>query len=265
MGKYKCIRHCNWCGVYYLVIMAIKNPYRVLGIVLAIAGAILSPVFYFIVGSPPLTATAISAVILGFTCIAIANSRPYLSPEAARMLLKTGMENMTALLEELGLQNKATYLPSTTNSPSRALIPLVDNGVTTIISEKLPKRLIVRYGPNIEDMAIAVTTSGNVSIGLLESLPGPTADEMETALNYLLTGVLDIAHNVSVHIMDAKVEVKITAPKMSYENNLYYKCLGSPIASITAAVAAEALKKPLRIVEEKYQKNEGLVVLEILN
>jgi hypothetical protein len=30
-------------------------------------------------------------------------------------------------------------------------------------------------------------------------------------------------------------------------------------------VAAEALKKPLRIVEEKYQKNEGLVVLEILN
>ena len=244
--------------------MRAKNPYRVLGIVLAVVGAILSPIFYFIVGSPPLTATAISAVILGFTCIAIANSRHYLSPEAAQMLLKTGMENTTALLEELGLQNKATYLPSTSKSQSRALIPLVDNSGNNIIAENIPKRLIVRFGPNSEDMAIAVTTPGNVSIELLESKPGPTAEEMETAMNYLLTGVLDIAHNVSVQIIDSKVEVKINAPKMSYENIWYYKCLGSPIASIIAAVAAEALNKPLRIAEERYQKNEGVVLLEIL-
>jgi hypothetical protein len=244
--------------------MEAKNPYRVLGIVLAVTGAMLSPVFYFIIGSPPLTATAISAVILGFTCIAIANSRPYLSPEAAQMLLKTGMENTTALLEELGLQNKATYLPSTSKSQSRAIIPLVDNTGNNIIAENIPKRLIVRFGPNSEDMAIAVTTPGNVSIELLETKPGPTAEEMETAMNYLLTGVLDIAHNVSVQIMDSKVEVKINAPKMSYENIWYYKCLGSPIASIIAAVAAEALNKPLRIAEERYQKNEGVVLLEIL-
>jgi hypothetical protein len=245
--------------------MVIKNPYQILGIVLAIFGAILAPIFYFIVGSPPLTATAISVVILGFTCIAIANSRPYLSPEAAQVLLKTGMENTTALLEELGLQNKATYLPSTADSQSRALIPLGASGGNTIVPEKLPKRLIVRYGPNAEDMAIAVTTPGNVSIELLENTPGPTADEMEAALNYLLTGVLDVAHNVTVHITDAKVEVKINGPKMSYENNWYNRCLGSPIASIAAAVVAEALKKPLRIAEEKYQKNEGTVVLEILS
>ena len=236
-----------------------------LGIVLAIVGAILAPIFYFIVGSPPLAATAISAMILGFTCIAIANSRPYLSPEATQMLLKTGMENVSALLEELGLQNKATYLPSTADSQSRALIPLGGNGGTTTIPEKLPKRLIVRYGPNSEDMAIAVTTPGNVSVELLENKPGATADEMEIALNYLLTGVLDIAHNVTVHITDAKVEVKISGPKMSYENNWYSKCLGSPIASISAAVVAEALKQPLRITEETYQKTESLVVLEILS
>jgi hypothetical protein len=244
--------------------METKNPYRILGIVLAIVGAVLSPVFYFIVGSPPLTATAISAVILGFTCIAIANSRPYLSAEAAQMLLKTGMENTTALLEELGLQNKAIYIPSTPHSPSRALIPLVDNSGTNIVTGNLPKRLIVRFGPNSEDIGIAVTTPGNVSIELLEAKPGPAAEEMETALNYLLTGVLDIAHNVSVQITGSKVEVKINTPGMSYENIWYYKCLGSPIASITAAVVAEALKKPLRITEETYQKNEGVVVLEIL-
>ena len=175
------------------------------------------------------------------------------------------MENVSALLEELGLQNKATYLPSTSDSQPRALIPLGITGSTTAIPDKLPKRLIVRYGPNSEDMAIAVTTPGNVSVELLENKPGPTADEMEIALNYLLTGVLDIAHNVTVHITDAKVEVKISGPKMSYENNWYSKCLGSPIASISAAVVAEALKKPLRITEEMYQKTEGVVVLEILS
>jgi hypothetical protein len=175
------------------------------------------------------------------------------------------MENVSALLEELGLQNKATYLPSTADSASRALIPLGVTATTTTIPDKLPKRLIVRCGPNSEDMAIAVTTPGNVSVELLENKPGPTADEMETALNYLLTGVLDIAHNVTVHITYAKVEVKISEPKMSYENNWYSKCLGSPIASISAAVVAEALKKPLRITEETYQKTEGLVVLEVLS
>ena len=52
---------------------------------------------------------------------------------------------------------------------------------------------------------------------------------------------------------------------MTYENNWYSKCLGSPIASISAAVVAEALKKPLRIAGETYQKTEGVVVLEILS
>jgi hypothetical protein len=244
--------------------MTIKNPYQLLGIVLAVGGAVLAPIFYFIVGSPPLTATVISAMILGFTCVAIGNSRPYLSAEAAQMLLKTGMENTTALLEELGLQNKATYIPSTPHSQSRALITLVDNSGTNIITGNLPKRLIVRFGPNSEDLGIAVTTPGNVSIELLETKPGPAAEEMETALNYLLTGVLDIAHNVSVQITGSKVEVKINTPEMSYENIWYYKCLGSPIASITAAVVAESLNKPVKIAEERYQKNNGIIILDIL-
>jgi hypothetical protein len=244
--------------------MTIKNPYQVLGIALAIVAGILAVIFYFIVGSAPLTASAISAVILGFTCIAIANSRPYLSPEATQVLLKTGIENTTALLEELGLQSKAIYLPSTPNSPSRALIPLADGGGSTILPQNLPKRLIVRFGQNEEDMAITVTTAGNVSIELLESKPGPAASDIETSLNYLLTGVFDIAQDVSVQIIDSKIIIKVNRPKMSYDNTWYYKCLGSPIASIIAAVTAESLNKPLKITDEKYQKNEAIIELLVL-
>ena len=67
---------------------------------------------------------------------------------------------------------------------------------------------------------------------------------METALNCLLTKLLNIAHNVSVHITDVKVEVKISATKMSYENTWYYNRLVSPIGSIITAVVAKALKSP---------------------
>jgi len=48
---------------------------------------------------------------------------------------------------------------------------------------------------------------------------------------------------------------------MSFENNWYYKCLGSPIASITAAVVAEALKSPENyggnISEERRDRDAG--------
>ena len=89
-----------------------NNPYRMLGLGLCVAGAILAPISYFIINSVPLTAAGISAIMIGFTCIALANTRPYISPEACQLMLKTGMENTAALLEELGIRNKAVYLPS---------------------------------------------------------------------------------------------------------------------------------------------------------
>ncbi len=88
-----------------------SNPNRVLGLGLCLAGTIFAPISYFIIDSVPLTAVGMSAIIIGFTCIALANARPYISPEACEVILKTGMENTAALLEELGIRNKAVYLP----------------------------------------------------------------------------------------------------------------------------------------------------------
>jgi hypothetical protein len=89
-----------------------NNPYRILGMTFIVAGAIFAPVAYFIINSIPLTSIALSLIMIGVTSIALANSRPQISPEAARIILEIGMENIAALLEELGLTNKAIYLPS---------------------------------------------------------------------------------------------------------------------------------------------------------
>ena len=237
-----------------------------LGLGLCVAGAIFSPISYFITGSVPLTAVGMSAIIIGFTCIALANTRPYISPEACELILKTGIENTASLLEELGLKNKAIYLPSTMrDGHPQALIPLTEDGDIQQVNGPIPGRLIVRYGVNSDDMAIAVTTPGSINIDMLETKPGPTSDEMEAAMTYILTGVLDIANSVKVNLADAEVEVEVSDPRLHYEDIWYYRCLGSPIASIAAAISSEALQKPIKIRDESYSKGTGRIILEILS
>ena len=242
-----------------------NNPYRVWGLALCLAGTIFVPVAYFILDSVPLTAVGISAIIIGFTGIALANTRPYISPEACQLILKTGMENTAALLEELGIKSKAIYLPSTMrDGHSQALIPLAGEEDIQWVREKIPGRLIVRYGTDPDDMAIAVTTLGSINIDMLEARPGPTADEIEAAATYILTGVLDIANSVTIRLADSVVDVEVSGSKLHYEDIWYYRCLGSPIASIVAAISSEALEKPVRIREESYSKGKSRIAIEVL-
>jgi hypothetical protein len=243
-----------------------NNPYRQLGIILASAGILTAPVFYFIVGSVPLTAASISAVMLGSTSLALADASPRISPQASQMLLRTGMENTASLLEELGINGRAIYLPAhLRNGHAQALIPLTESKGIPNIREKLPGRLLVRYGPEVTDMALAVTTAGTLNLEILQNKPGPTADEIESALNYILTGVLNIARGVSVNLSDSQIEISINRASMGEENVWYYRCMGSPIASIAAAVASEALDKPVRIKQETSYKKQHTIELEVLS
>ena len=243
-----------------------KNPYKALGIILSVAGAVMAPVFYYFFMSAPLTAVALSAIILGLASFFLASARPYISPEASQILLKVGMENTAALLEEIGIRNKAIYLPAKMrNGYPQAIIPLREDCDLQSIRNKLPGRLIVRYGPRADDMAIAVTTPGSINLEMLENAPGPSAYEIEAAIGYILTGVLDIANGVKVDMNDSRVNIEVKNAKMAYEEIWYYHCLGSPIASITAAISSEALQKPVRIFEEKYHKGKYQIVLEVLS
>src|ERR1035437_7098749 len=151
-----------------------KNPYRVLGVGLAVGGALFAPIAYFIVASVPLAAFGLSAIMIGVTCVALAQARPYISPEASEVILRTGMENTAALLEELGLNTKAIYLPSSMrDGKPQALVPLSRDGTPKLLEGKISGRLIVRYGVNPNDMGIAVTTPGSINIADLPDKPGP--------------------------------------------------------------------------------------------
>jgi hypothetical protein len=203
--------------------------------------------------------------MIGFACINIARARPYVLGKDSELLLKTGMETTAELLEELGLRNKAIYMPSNMrDGKPQALIPLKPDTEITLDKKKFAGVLLVSYGDNPNDKAIAVTTPGSKIIDMLETKPGPTSVEIEAAINYILTGVLDIASSVTVYLTGAQIGVEVSGSRLDYEENWYYRCLGSPIASIVATISSEALQKPVRIKEENYSKGKGKITLVVL-
>lgn len=52
-------------------------------------------------------------------------------------------------------------------------------------------------------------------------------------------------------------------PPISYF--ILNRCLGSPIASIVAAISSEALGKPIRIKEESFSEGKSRITLEVLS
>jgi hypothetical protein len=180
------------------------------------------------------------------------------------MLLEAGVENIATLVEELGLRSKAVYLPSslTANGQPQALLPLSPNMDLSRLDRALPRRLIVKFGPQAEDIGLLVSTAGSVSASRLEAKPGATAEDLGSSLTYILTGLLDVADGVRVVRMDeGEIEVEVLHSHLDYKNVSIYQWLGTPLASIVASIAAEAVDKPVAITEEKQDK--GITTIKI--
>jgi hypothetical protein len=60
------------------------------------------------------------------------------------------------------------------------------------------------------------------------------------------------------------LNIEVKGPKLHYENVWYYRCMGSPIASIVASIASDGIGKPVRIKEESYSNGKSIISLEVL-
>jgi len=243
----------------------IKNPYILLGLGLTLFGIALSLVSSFVLESTPITALGISSFILGSICVALARTRPNISPEASAILLETGIENTAAIIEELGLNAGAIYIPSSaTKEGGNAVIPISSKGNSLQIRDKIPKRLITRYGAGDDDIGIMVATPGCACLRMSRNRPGPTTSEMEAAITAIIAGALDIADTARVNIAGNKAVVTISNPRLKHKDIKFYQCIGSPLASIAATLVCEAIDKPLTIEAEKQEKGKTVIELRIL-
>jgi len=242
-----------------------KGSYTLLGLGLTLAGSMLSLTSYIILRSIPLTSLGISTVILGAVSLALGRAQPEISPEAMSILLESSLENVSALVEELGLNSKAVYMPSSiTGGEPKALIPLHSNPNPPKPKAPLPKRLVVKYGSNPEDLGLLITTPGSTIVGMLESKPGSAPADIESALSSLLTGITDLADSVKLTMDGERILVEVSKPHLKQRNASIYACLGSPLASMIASVVAEALNEPVIIGNEEYSKGKAVIELKVL-
>lgn len=204
-------------------------------------------------------------LILSFILIALGKTIPKLPPEVCGLLLETGIDNIATLIEELGVKTKAIYLPtSLTNDRPRAFIPMHSNGVRPKITKALPQRLIARYGANPEDIGLLISTIGSTAADMLESKPGANPAELESALTSLFTGRLGVADGTKVICNDGHIKVEINKPRLQNGTSWSHQCLGGPLGTLVASIAAEAWDKPITIQQEELINGKYYVELEII-
>ncbi|MEA2085430.1 MAG: hypothetical protein U9O84_00040 [Chloroflexota bacterium] len=212
-----------------------------------------------------LVALGIAMVVLALIFLVLGRTIPRLPPEASALLLETGIDNIASIVEELGITSKGVYLPSSlTGGKPRALIPLHSNPSLPSVESTLPQRLIVRYGAGPDDVGLLLSTAGTAAVGMLESRPGPTSAGLEAALTSLFTGTLGVADKTGVTVSENHISVSIDNPRIENRTTWFHQCLGGPLASIVASVAAEAWDRPVTINREEHGKGKCMIELEVL-
>ena len=243
----------------------ISNSFTLLGVCLNLLGLTLIAVAFIILQSTPITALGLSTIILGAVSLALGRGQPKISPQASEILLQSGIENISAIVEELGLKSKAIYLPSSmTSGKPQALIPIDSNLTPPKLGNiVLPKRLIVKHGSNPEDMGLLVTTPGSAVAGIITAKSDATDGDLESALTLVLVSTINLADGVKAAMDEDKIRVEISNPRLEYRKMWVYESLGSPIASIVASVVAEVLNKPVTVDNEQYSRGKDVIELKL--
>jgi hypothetical protein len=237
-----------------------QSAYANVGLGLLLGGVLTAPVFFFVANSVPLTALALSAVLLGTIAFFLDRSLPQIPPRTAQLLLEAGLANLSALLEETGVSAPAVYLPSIlTEGQPRALIPLSSHGQPPTVSQINSQHLIVEFGPHPDDVGLLVSTPGGGALSLLDERIGSTSAELEFALTKLLVGAFDIASTVQVNQENGLVTVQVGGIRLSTSNLWVHKILGTPVASVAASVVAEGRKASV-VVESEARTRDVLTV-----
>lgn len=247
------------------MVASVRGSYWLLGLGLSLAGITLSVVAYFVLVSVPLTALGLSSLILSGVSFALAYGQPTTSAEASAILFEAGLENISALIEEIGLKSKAIYLPSSrANGSSKAFIPLNPDSVLPSTVKSIPKRLIVKFGPNADDLGLMFSTPGSSASATVVSKPDATSGDIEASLTLILAGSMNLVDAARVTLEDAKITVELVGPHFEYKKMWIYDLIGTPLASMVASITTQVLDKAVLIIREEPKFVKHIIELKVV-
>lgn len=236
------------------------NRYTVLGLALCAGGALLGAAAWAVLDYRPLAAAGISAVILGAVSLVLGRSLPRMSQEVGLLLFEAGNENLSALVEEFGLSSKAIYLPTSVSpGQSRAIIPIDSNAGNPVNHRGIKNRLFGKHRPGTDDCGILVATPGSQLLNMMEGLGDGLAGDIESELSTVIVGRLNLADAVRANRDGDVLTVEVSRPVLIPPRDASHNIVGSPVASIVAALAAESLGCPTSVVSE-YIRGRRLVI-----
>ena len=231
-----------------------------LGIALIILGAGLVIIGYLILDSTPVFVLGIAVVIMGLLAAWGEGSLERIQLELSR----AGWSNVSALLESLGTAGRAIYLPSSATEfgTVMALIPLVRPEPPGI---KLPRGFAVRYGKEGET-GLLLYTPGSMAVSRCLGV-GAIGSDAAASLTNCLINHLTIARRVTVMSGSDGITVVVNGSRINelYSNELVKAVLGSPTASLVAAVVAESLNSPIVIESEEVRGGDVVVRLRVVS
>jgi hypothetical protein len=240
-----------------------RNRYILLGAVLVVAGASILATSLVVLRSYPGVSTGMALLVLGFVILLLGKTAPGVSPELADLLVRVGYENLGRLLEELGAQTRAVYLPShLVSGGPRAFIPLTGGSCAMQPGQLLEDRLVVSCGGASDEVGLVVSSPGTAALTLLEYPPGASMDEIAVALTQVAVASLRIARGIDVYDRGDRIEVRFHGePPFQSLSSVVEWCLGSLGGSVAAAVVSEAKGRKVTIESETVEGASRNVVL----
>ncbi len=205
----------------------------------------------------------IGSLILGVVCLAL-DSAGMNSKHAFLEQASATLENLSLLVEGLGLRSKAVYVPSSmSQGGQRILLPVRPLEEASNINTFFPDSLFVKYGPGGEDVGLLLKPPGEWLIKRALDA-GLIVNDVEQSLNNVLAGFINLARSIKVERLGGELVVRLEGLDIKSTRLRAEELLGSPLASITASVAAESLNSLLQVVDEENVDNGLVIKLKVL-
>jgi len=232
-----------------------RELYRMTALSLASSGAALSIYAYFVVGSIPLTATGIGALILGISML-LTPLEPIPSPQILELIARSS-ENVGALLELLNVKARAYYVPI--GGRVYALVPLgpADPGARAPNDLRGVDGFIVHYNG---ESFIALAPPYYTPIEPIDS--AAAVEALQGALNDVLVERLEICESLSISISDS-ITIMLRGVRSPEPPERFRRVMGSLESSIAASIAAMVMGRPVRVASEDKRGTDKIVRLEV--
>jgi len=241
--------------------LALGTHYRRLGIAFVLFGLSLST-SSFLIQVPLFTGLGLANFLIGLLLIYVPTER-VVSQELVSAFCLSSLVNLNSLLEELGLDSEAVYLPANeeTHQP-RAFLPLTwshDSPSTPL--KDFEATIFVLNNEDAHRSGLLLVPPGSSLMTLVEQeseidFYNITLDELEDALKIGLVQALEIAKDVRVNFAGASVLIEV-GPLVSEEfcqaqskvaPNLCSQ-VGCPLCSAVICATTKVAKRPVSVVK----------------